>query len=75
MNATAQNNLRSVALGIVDPCQAEYAEKNLENWQSVSDYASNACNIELTKAECEKVLRACLAYLVDTSGNDMEHFI
>lgn len=73
--ATAQNNLRAVASGIVDACQSEYLEANLSNWQSVDNYASNACNIELTKSECEKVLVACKKYLADTAGNTIEHFI
>ena len=67
--------MQIVASGIVDPCQAEFVKKNLRDWESVHLYAWNACEIYLDQTESEKVLRACLAYLADKSGNTIEHFI
>ena len=71
----ARTPMQIVASGIVDPCQAEFVKKNLRDWESVHLYAWNACEIYLDQTESEKVLRACLAYLADKSGNTIEHFI
>ena len=70
-----RTNLQIVAGGIVDDAAKEYLETNLASWESVDAYASNACGIELTRTDCEKILRACRAYLEGASGNAIEHFI
>jgi hypothetical protein len=74
MNETkaTRSNMLTVAEGILDSAAAEYRETNLASWESVDAYASNGCEIELTQAECSKVLAACREYIAADvlSSND-----
>ena len=58
-----RSNMLLVAESILDSAVAEYRETNLASWETVSAYAANGCNIELTQADCERVLAVCREYI------------
>ena len=69
-----RSNMLLVAAAIFDSAVAEYRETNLASWESVDAYASNGCKIELTQAECERVLAVCREYLATDSVSSHDYY-
>ena len=70
----SRSNMLIVAEGILDSAAAEYRETNLASCESVADYASNGCGIELTEDECERVLCACRKYIAAESSSSNDYY-
>lgn len=66
-----KSRMLRVAEGILDSAASEYLEINLENADSVGNYAYYACDILLSVDKCEKVLAACREWLsTDVKSSD-----
>ena len=68
-----RSNMLIVAEGILDSAAEEYLESNLENWSAVDNYASNGCEIHLSREECEKVLAVCREWLAAESPTSNDY--
>ncbi len=66
-----KNKLLKVAEGIMDKAASEYRQENLQNWESVFEYAANGMEIILTKHESELILLVCLRWIEKTENGEL----